>query len=64
MANKKEWKFSTKAIHVGNEADKMTGPFHLPSILLLHLSRMLLDKLVALITPALVTQHVNGWSKI
>ena len=35
MANKKEWKFSTKAIHVGNEADKITGsvspPIHLTS---------------------------------
>jgi len=35
MANKKEWKFSTKAIHAGNEADKITGsvspPIHLTS---------------------------------
>jgi len=35
MANKTEWKFSTKAIHVGNEADEETGsvspPMHLTS---------------------------------
>ena len=35
MANKKNWKFSTKAIHVGNEADKESGsvspPIHLTS---------------------------------
>jgi len=35
MANNKNWKFSTKAIHVGNEADKESGsvspPIHLTS---------------------------------
>ena len=64
MANKKNWKFSTKAIHVGNEADKESGSVSPPIHLTSTFKQDAVGKPEALNILVIQIPHVSGWKKI